>query len=233
MTRILVADDHAINRLLVSRQLKSFGYDVDVVETGQEVLDALARSSYDLILMDCHMPEMNGFDAAREIRRVEPSGRHTPIVALTASVDGRDRDVCLAAGMDDFALKPISHDELLRLLQRWVVDAQRPALDAAKLETLRRTSAGLISDLAKIYLDDAPARLTAIRNAVARNDGPGLAAAAHGLRSGSGNIGAARVAELCGQLEMLGRAGTLDDAPKLLADLEIEYARASRALREL
>lgn len=231
--RILVADDHAINRLLAKRQLLALGFTVDEAETGREALEAMARQTYDLVLMDCHMPEMDGFEATRAIRDREGANRRTPIVALTVTVDRLDRDACLAAGMDDFAAKPVSHSALLRLLKRWIFEAGTPAIDAAKIEVLRQTTAGLVGELIGIYIDDAPRRIAAIRDAVKRGDAPGLAESAHALRSSSGNVGAKRVVELCASLEAIGRSGGTAGAPELVEELMVEYARAVRALRGL
>ena len=231
--RILVADDHAINRLLARRQLLALGFIVDEAETGRDALDAMTRHAYDLVLMDCHMPEMDGFEATRAIRDREGPNRRTPIVALTVTVDPRDRDTCLAAGMDDFASKPISESELIRLLNRWIFEAGKPVIDAAKIEILQQTKAGLVDELIDIYIDEAPRRISAIREAAGSDDARGLAASAHALRSSSGNVGATRVAEICGSLEAIGRGGGTVGAPELTDQLMVEYARAMRALRGL
>jgi two-component system sensor histidine kinase/response regulator len=231
--RILVADDHAINRLLVRRQLLALGFTVDEAETGREVLEAMAHQTYDLVLMDCHMPEMDGFEATRAIRDREGTSRRTPIVALTVTVNRSDRDACLAAGMDDFASKPVPDSELLRILNRWIFEVGTPVIDAARIEVLRQTTAGLVDELIGIYIEEAPRRIAAIQDAVRGGDAAGLAAAAHGLRSSSGNVGATRVVELCGSLEAIGRAGGTAGAPELTEELMVEYARARRALRGL
>ncbi len=231
--RILVADDHAINRLLAKRQLLALGFTVDEAETGREALEAVARQKYDLVLMDCHMPDIDGFEATRAIRDREDANRRTPIVALTVTVDRRDRDACLAAGMDDFAAKPVSESELLRILNRWIFGAGTPVIDAAKIEVLRKTAAGLVGELIGIYVDDAPRRIAAIRDAVKGGDATRLAASAHALRSSSGNVGATHVVELCASLEAIGRAGGTAGAPELVEELMVEYPRAMRALRGL
>ena len=229
--RILVADDHAINRMLALRQLQALGFLVDTVKTGREAVEAMKVAPYDLVFMDCHMSGMDGFEATREIRRHEGAARRTPIVALTASVT--DRHLCLTAGMDDFSLKPVSQTEMLRLVRRWIFEVGTPPIDAAKIELLRQTSAGLVGELVEIYIDDAPARIAAIRDAVTRRDAPALASSAHALRGSSGNVGATRVLSLCAKLEDIGRAGGTDGAADLVEDLTVEYERATRALREL
>jgi two-component system sensor histidine kinase/response regulator len=229
--RILVADDHAINRLLARKQLQALGFTVDVVETGLEAVEATRRTNYDLILMDCHMPEMDGFEATRAIREHEGTTRHTPIVALTASVAGKDRHLCLTAGMDDFALKPVTAAEMKRLLERWIFAI--PALEPSKIALLRQTSAGLMGELIEIYATDTPQRVEALRDALTHGDAKALAASAHYLRSSSGNVGAMRVFDLCGKLEMIGRAGDMNGAAALVEELAVENERAIRELREL
>src|SRR5579863_6323452 len=120
--RVLIADDQAINRKLTSRRLERLGFNADSVENGLEAVEAASRVAYDLIFMDCHMPRMDGFLATEEIRRREGSSRHTPIVALTASAIGPERDRCIACGMDEYVLKPISDADLNRILTRFIVD---------------------------------------------------------------------------------------------------------------
>jgi len=121
--RLLVAEDNDINQLVTSEILRSAGYECVLVSTGQQAINALRRGGYDLVLMDCHMPELDGFDATRRIRQMEASGElphaargAVPIIALTANSIRGDREQCLAAGMDDYATKPVDRKELLRLI---------------------------------------------------------------------------------------------------------------------
>jgi CheY-like chemotaxis protein len=233
--RILVADDQAVNRKLTMRQLERLGFTVDMVANGREALEAMSRTQYDLVFMDCHMPEMDGFMATEEIRRHEKKGRRTPIIALTASVGGPERDRCVAVGMDDYVTKPVREPELLRILSEWVIDA-RPAIDSAKTAMLQQigdSDDSLLQEVIAIYFGEAPAHVEGIRKAIAASDAEGLAGEAHALRSSSGNVGATLVAELCGQLEAIGKAGGVDGADAVLGHLQSEYARAEDALRKL
>jgi two-component system sensor histidine kinase/response regulator len=121
--RILLADDSEINQMLVVRLLERRGYRVDVVASGVEALAALAQKPYDLLFLDCFMPEMNGFETARRIRSSESPGRRIPIIAITANVLPEDRRKCLDSGMDDFLSKPINRDDLFNALKRWLPTA--------------------------------------------------------------------------------------------------------------
>jgi CheY-like chemotaxis protein len=118
-SRVLLAEDNPVNQLVAKRMLALLGCDVDVAETGKAVLRLLDSGTYDLILMDCMMPEMDGYEATAEIRRREVAGRHIPIIAMTANAMEGDRERCLTAGMDDYVSKPISRDSLKAALDRW------------------------------------------------------------------------------------------------------------------
>jgi PAS domain S-box-containing protein len=122
--RILVAEDNAINQLVVLKTLERLGYHAEAVADGREALDAMTRMAYDLILMDCQMPDMDGFEATRAIRkREEFSGRHTPIIALTAGAMKDDREKCLLAGMDDYLTKPMKAEILSQKIAQWLIPA--------------------------------------------------------------------------------------------------------------
>jgi CheY-like chemotaxis protein len=205
--RVLVADDQGVNRKLTMLRLEHLGCDVDVVENGLQVIEAVNRAPYDLVLLDCHMPHMDGFRAAQWIRQQEGARRHTPIVAFTASFGTTDRQRCLAAGMDDFVVKPVEDAELMRVIGRWLPDLApqgAPAIDR--------------NAMIAIFLDDAPAHIDALREAVSKRDSAAIAREAHALKSGAGNVGAMRIYELCEKLE-----SGLGDPGKVFAELETEF----------
>jgi CheY-like chemotaxis protein len=152
---ILVVDDNAVNLHVAIGQLESHGYVAEVVSSGRDALAALARRRYDLVLMDCQMPDMDGFQATQEIRRREGRSRHTTVVAMTAYALEGDRQKCLAAGMDDYIGKPIRGGELDRVVSRWL---RRPEGEAAKRgeRELEPAVAPRRDDVAPARAKDAP-----------------------------------------------------------------------------
>jgi two-component system sensor histidine kinase/response regulator len=232
--RILVVDDQPVNRKLVKLWLERLGFTVDTVRNGLEALEAMSAASYDLVLMDCEMPVMNGFQATEEIRRREGALRHTPIVALTASGLKRDREGCLRAGMDDYASKPLSAERLKRIVKRWIPSA--PAIEEATISVLRQideSDAAVLREVIGIYLEDTPRRIASMHQAVVSSNSNLLASAAHALKSSSGNVGATAVRNLCNEIEQIGRSGLVDGAAELLRSLELEFKHAGDALRSL
>ena len=124
---VLLVEDNDINQLMALRQLEKLGHDVHIVSNGLQAVKALTTSNrYDLVFMDCQMPEMDGYDATRAVRSAEvTSGRHVPIIAMTANAMGGDRDTCIAAGMDDYIAKPVTRDMLRDALERWLPQAEQ------------------------------------------------------------------------------------------------------------
>ena len=121
--RLLLAEDNPVNQMVAVHQLKSLGFEVDAVGDGAEVLKALEQNNYDLVLMDCQMPHLDGYETTRRIRRREPPTEHVPIIAVTAHAFAEDREKCLAAGMDDYLSKPFRERDLVALLARWLSPA--------------------------------------------------------------------------------------------------------------
>jgi two-component system sensor histidine kinase/response regulator len=250
--RILVVEDTPISQRLALGILAKLGYKADAVGNGRQALDALARVPYAAVLMDCQMPEMDGFAATAEVRRNEGTARHTPIVAITASAMPGERERCLAAGMDDYIAKPFRAEELAVALERWVAPAPAqappvplgrsdavpepaaPVLDESVLSSLgglpAHESAGLRAEVLRLFAEDTPRRLANMRAAVASNDAVALTREAHALKGEAGMVGARALQEAARELERLARDGTLEDAAPHLPRLAAAYQRAHDAL---
>src|SRR5882672_1722552 len=208
---ILLVEDNLINQQVALGILQIQGYGVTVVNNGREALDAHAQGAFDLILMDCHMPEMDGFEATREIRGRERSsiGKRVPIIALTANAMAQDREECLNTGMDDHLSKPFSLQTMQDMLDRWMPQAasmkSEPAAEPAArgpakaAEVLDRQVLDQLSALLKperlarainFYLVESPKLIQKLKQAAAANDAPEIVRSAHSLKSSSANRGA-------------------------------------------
>jgi CheY-like chemotaxis protein len=120
--RILVAEDNSVNQKVVLKQLMSLGYQAEVVNNGQEAVDRLKEHEYDVVLMDCQMPIMDGYRATQEIRSFEGERKRTTIIAITANAMPEDRQRCMDAGMDDYMSKPASREDLRKKVEQWTLD---------------------------------------------------------------------------------------------------------------
>jgi signal transduction histidine kinase/ligand-binding sensor domain-containing protein/CheY-like chemotaxis protein/HPt (histidine-containing phosphotransfer) domain-containing protein len=256
--RILLAEDNAVNQKVEQLMLERMGYRADVASDGLEVLEALRRQSYDLILMDLQMPRMDGLETTRRLRAELPPERQPRIIAVTANVLTEQRAVCLAAGMDDFVAKPVGFADLRAALLRAggqegtappvpsATPATSPAavptetlelVDLDRLDGLRRLGdlAGkpLLVEVVDSFLAETPRRLRRMREALARGDARELTFVAHSLKGSSSQIGALRVAALSFELEKRGTTSAgLGTLPALVGDLERELARVAPLLEE-
>ncbi|MGM9473381.1 response regulator [Pseudarthrobacter sp. YS3] len=237
--RILVVEDNEVNQLVARSMAARLGYAVDVVSDGAQAVTATAELNYAAVLMDCHMPVMDGFEATRAIRRRDGGFRHLPIIAMTAGALEEDRDKCMAAGMDAFLTKPVDMERLGELLAEWVPSvsspASGPALDPERLEVLRglgpSDGQGLLPDAAEVFRVGVQVSLISLRRALSDGDGDALEQAAHKLKGAAANIGAIRAAAMCGELERGAARNVESDATELLARLEDELELVDTALR--
>jgi len=288
--RVLVVEDNVVNQKVALYMLEDLGCSVEVASNGREALEAISKTPFDLVLMDCQMPEMNGYEATQIIRekeiqqikhRSEPglSIRRTPIIALTAYAMQGDHEQCLADGMDDYLSKPFNRDRLFAVLKRWLPsksttdipvhtiwedqteqDQSKACrlsdggnggsnlhgegfldrlshLDHLNYETLaslrlrvREGQPSLLQQVIQLYMEDSPKLIETIRHSITLGDAAAMQRAAHSLKSTSGNLGAMMLAEMCKELETMGRAGTTDNAILLLPVLEDEYDRVCEAI---
>jgi CheY-like chemotaxis protein len=249
--RILLVEDDATNQQLARAMLTKLGLMVDVADNGRQGLHAVFGSHYDAVLMDCQMPEMDGFEATAGIRRQEQLQGlpRIPIIAMTANAMEGDRERCLEAGMDDYLSKPVKRGRLAETLRGWLPGPTRPtgsgaetmtqteapsprtpAVDKAVLVELREIMEDAFPELIQTYLRDTPTRLIAIRDAIGQSDADALRAAAHTMKSSSANLGAMPLSALSKELEALGREGTTAGAADLFRQAAAEYTRVKQAL---
>lgn len=245
---ILLAEDNLINQEVGAGILNALGYQADVVNNGQEAIAACSSKQYDLILMDCHMPGMDGMEAALRIRQTEQAvaGKsRIPIIALTADVQKGIAEQCLAAGMDDYLSKPFNKHQLHDMVTKWLsksrpqLSAQpgkapppaepsdgmdTPLLNQAALDQLHSltsaTGENLLSKTIALFKQSAPDELARLRHAVATGDSAALAALAHHFKSSCANLGAQSLAAHAHALELLGKQGRTDGADAFITAME-------------
>jgi len=249
---VLVAEDNLTNQIVARGILEQFGCRVTMVENGREAVKMVAENHFELVFMDCQMPIMDGYEATRRIRAEERKTGRPPvvIVALTAHAMKGDREHCLSVGMDDYLSKPFSEEQLGELLRRWLApakkeesgrgDAPTPGtgsdnpgeeadFDEGVLDNYRQIQRpdqpDIIRRLITIYLKSSPTLLAEIDSALQASEHERLWHAAHSLKSSSANLGAVKLARLCEELELQGRAGRLEQAAELADSIRQEYER--------
>ena len=247
--RVLLVEDNKVNQTVAVAILARLGYRADVAGDGKQAVEQVMQGRHGLVLMDCQLPVLDGYQATAEIRHREGSARRTPIIAMTGAVL-EDRQRCLTAGMDDHIAKPVLLDEVRVVLSRWLGggDATRPVmgtavattstmgvLDRGRLNEFGRLDATengavLISELIKCFLASIPVDLAELRAALHQGDAIGVTRIAHRLKGAAGTVGSSGMVTLCEQLEVLARSGAIQPAGDLLPPLEQEFHRVIRAL---
>jgi len=250
--RILVAEDSLLNQQVALKQLEKLGYQADGVADGTGVLEALRHEAYDIILMDCQMPELNGYEATWQIRKDEAAQvqgssprRRVYIIAMTANTKADNRERCVQAGMDDYINKPVELPELEAALHRGLADrASQQALEdvidpviIAGLRQLRMPGKpDPLAELINLFLQEAPQHLQALETAVAQNDHTSLArtfSALSSLKGSASNLGARNLAALCDEIEQAARNWSLADVPPLIERARQELTRVQDALEKI
>jgi CheY-like chemotaxis protein len=237
--RVLVAEDNEVGQFAAIRLLRTFGLTVDVAANGREAITRTGRTDYAAVFMDCQMPDVDGYTATRVIRRrEEQSGRHTPIIALTAHALDGDRQKCLDAGMDDYLAKPLRRQSVREILDRLAASATgaddadtRGVFDPAPLNDIGdpETEAAL----ATMFLDQSAERLPALRAAIAADDAAELHGLAHGLKGSAATVGATRMSEIAEELCELASGGKTSGALALHSELTDALVQTSAALTGL
>lgn len=243
--RILLAEDNLVNQKLALCILQKMGYRADVAGDGLEVLSALRRQPYDVVLMDVQMPEMDGLTATRCICQSWSKDTRPRIIAMTANAMQGDREECLEAGMDDYISKPIRVENLVEALSKcqpysgnWDSDSSFPsnaAIDATVIQAFRveagENAAEFLTELIDCYLEESPKYLQTLEAAVAQADAQAVRKIAHTLKSSSAAIGATILANLCQELEALGSTGAMKVMLDKVSLLMVEYKRVETALQ--
>jgi two-component system sensor histidine kinase/response regulator len=248
--RVLLVEDNLVNQALTEAILAKLGYGTEVAGNGRAAVEAVALGNFGAVLMDCQLPVMDGYEAAAEIRRREGSGRHTPIIAMTAAALPGDRERCLAAGMDDYIAKPVLVADVQAVLSRWLggeittrtvsgsadwAASAGDVLDPGRLVELGQLdSTGDGSEFLRMLVDcfltRAPADLARLGAAVERGDATAIYHVAHRVKGAAATLGSPGMVKVCQELEAVAMAGALTPARELLGCLEREFGRVTSAL---
>ena len=247
--RLLLAEDNITNQKVALGILGKLGYRADAVANGREVIKSLETIPYALVLMDCQMPEMDGYEAARVIR---DHGSHVldhdiTIVAMTAYAMQGDREKCLAAGMDDYISKPVQPREIAEVLERWLGAGEsdpppvppvlppqpepgRIVFNAADLMQRLMGDAEMACSISRSFVEEATRRVTDLENALARSDVPTAMRHAHSLKGSSANLGAQALRETTAGIEDLLKSGQVAEAIARLPEINGRFEELKRAL---
>jgi CheY-like chemotaxis protein/HPt (histidine-containing phosphotransfer) domain-containing protein len=245
--RILLVEDNMTNQKVTVNILKRFGYNADAVSNGKEAVMALEIIPYDIVLMDCQMPEMDGYEATGEIRTPESKvlDHRVPIIAMTANAMKGDREKCLEAGMDDYLCKPVNPQELNDMLEKWIAkqDSSLPEeatdsdigpvqniFDKASLLDRLMGDEELANEILGGFLEDVPRKFAALKEALDNKDAPSVLREAHTLKGASADVGGKALLETAFEIEKAGEAGDLETVKACLPELELQFERLKEAM---
>jgi len=250
---VLVVEDNVVNQMVTMSILAQIGIQADLAKDGLEAITCFKEKSYDLVIMDCQMPRLDGWEATRAIRRLEAStGKHCPIIALTAQALAGDREKCLSAGMDDYLTKPVDAQLLERTVKGYLAGAP-PAvsasavpsiatpttpgpvviLDAAIVQTIASFGPAGLSDVYGIMLVDLPQRRSQMALALGQKDAKTLGSVAHGLKGACGTVGAQALSLAAAHYERLGKAGDVITAEKNWPMMDDLFKQTLTAITDL
>ena len=249
---ILVAEDDSTSRLVALTILERMGFQADGVTNGREALEALRDNPYDLVLMDCQMPEMNGYQAASLVRDPQSGVRNSkiPIVALTAHAMKGDRDKCIAAGMNDYITKPVDAAALAAALEKWLpredveasraadvppdsIDAPGQVFDEVALMQRMMGDRDLARTIIAGFLEDIPQQLTALGLYLSLGDAAAIAQQAHRIKGAAANVSSYTLQNLASEMEQAGKAGDISGMPSRLHELELQFHAAKEAMERI
>ncbi len=236
--RVLIVEDNTTNQMVAMGLIARVGFDAEVVSNGRQAVEAVAKSNYDAVLMDCNMPVMDGYEATAAIRHMEGDGARVRIIAMTASALAGDRERCLAAGMDDYVAKPVKLRDLERVLipgsGRSTPAASATALDGRQLESLRALDGGdglFLSSVVESFAASSVQALLALTAAVEAGDIDALAREAHRFKGEASTLGAGGVAGVCAALESMRAPLDIHVARQLVARVEREMGLVRATLQ--
>ncbi len=249
--KLLVVEDNEVNLRMAILMLEKFGFSADVARDGEQAVNQFAANAYDAILMDCHMPAMDGYEATRAIREIEASAHwirpHCRIIAMTANVMNGEKQRCMDAGMDDYVSKPLRAKALIEAVEQiqvlepsakpedtcgnWSEEEAHTARDAVKILT-DELSAEDTAELIESWLKDTPERISELEKLAAGQDQPALRRTAHSLKGSSSLFGLTHIHSLCRDLEGLAEADSRAAQPALVEQIRLGFASAEPSLRE-
>jgi signal transduction histidine kinase/DNA-binding response OmpR family regulator len=248
---ILVAEDNMTNQLVAMTILEKMGYRTKAVSNGIDALHALAEYPYDLVLMDCQMPELDGYETTRTIRLGEEPGRRVPIIAMTANVLQGDREKCMAVGMDDYLSKPIDPDRLAEMLDYWLFkrdleldfypdpspvslgsaeQADEAVFDWASYLSRTKNDENMARSLIRVFLEDIPVQLGKLENAVISHDLTAVDELAHRMKGAAANMSAVAFMHLIKELEEASRADRPENLARLMPGIQSGFSALKTAM---
>jgi CheY-like chemotaxis protein len=251
---ILLVEDTPINLKLVQHQVRLLGHQWETAEDGQQALDKLAQNDYDIVLMDCQMPVIDGYQATRLLRQRQGTDHHTVVIGMTAYALPGDREKCLAAGMDDYISKPVMVKDLKVMLERWSfvvkgyshkqrsesdnqtnIDPASDLVDWSHLQEISSADAAFQLELVKGFVNDGKSFLAEVKQAVATQDWIALANKAHQIKGASASVAVQSMSELADKLNERAKTHSLEGASELVTQLEqiLERLEASIKMKEL
>ncbi len=250
-TRILLAEDNDTNQKVALSIFRKLGYDADLASNGAEAVQALTEMSYDLVLMDCQMPVMDGFEATAAIRAADSNvkNRNVPIIAMTAHALMGDRERCLVAGMDDYIPKPVTPDSLSDVVERWLAqienrnaapacapgpataEPEEPVFDRAGLVNRLMDDEDMALDVIESFLDDIPSQIENLRGCIENQDGEGTMRQAHTIKGVAANVGGNALSAVAARMETAAIEGDLQKTVGLLPDLDRQFESLRNAMK--
>ena len=250
--RVLVVEDNPVNQQVTIRILQKAGYRCDVASNGLEAVEAVESLPYDLVLMDCQMPEMDGFEATKVIRAYEQNlPRHLPIIAMTANAMQGDREHCLDAGMDDYLSKPVKPGELIEMLEQWLARTSASAeetvtasasddlpvdpqiLDLTGLMDIADGDRDFLAQVTQEFLNDMPRKIAGLKHALDQSDAGTATREAHSIKGSSATFGAEALRALASRMEQLASEDDLDAVKALLTDLDRVWTTTEQVLQRI